>query len=146
MSGPTDPAEAHFDKGLWGFDGTAWRKLQLLFGYGAGYYERVEVSDAGAGNYTVVGSTVPDDEVWVVNSAMMFASVAAASVCEIHVGIAAARYYLSLTGSLAALSVLQYQGFVVLAPGYHIGAYWEALAASNVKYLTIVGFKMGLNL
>ena len=33
MSGPTAPAEAHFDKGSWGWDLTQWRKLGLLWGY-----------------------------------------------------------------------------------------------------------------
>jgi len=27
MSGPTDPAEEHFDKGLWGWGSTIWEKL-----------------------------------------------------------------------------------------------------------------------
>jgi len=27
MSGPTDPAEEHFDKGLWGWASTTWEKL-----------------------------------------------------------------------------------------------------------------------
>jgi len=66
MSGPTDPAEAHFDKGLWGFDGTAWHKLPMLWGYTDRYAEVEENTSAVAGFNWLVFSTVPAGEVWVV--------------------------------------------------------------------------------
>lgn len=49
MSGITDPAEAHFDKGLWAWDGTVWRKQTQMFGYESLAGEDVTNSSLSAG-------------------------------------------------------------------------------------------------
>jgi len=68
MSGPTDPAEAHFDKGLWGFDGTVWRKLPILWGYTDRYVQAKMTGDATAGTNYLIFTTVPAGEVWRITS------------------------------------------------------------------------------
>ena len=66
MSGITDPTEEYFKDGTWGWDGTQWRKIGLLFGY----YDRLAgktVNDnATAGTNIVDSATVPAGELWVV--------------------------------------------------------------------------------
>ena len=64
MAGPTDPAEAHFDKGLWGFDGTVWRKLPYLWGYSDRYAASVENTNAAAGSNALYLTAVPENELW----------------------------------------------------------------------------------
>jgi len=68
MSGPTDPAEEHFDKGSWGYDGSQWRKMPLVWGYYDTYVEAGSVRSAGAGVETVVLGAVPAGYVYVVNT------------------------------------------------------------------------------
>lgn len=71
MSGPTNPTEAHFDKGLWGWDLTQWRKLSLLWGISANLGATVYDLDADPGTNTLSSLTVPAGQVWVVESAAM---------------------------------------------------------------------------
>jgi len=65
MSGPTDPSEAHFDKGQWGFDGTVWRRLQLLWGYYDRWAEDLGGTKSGAGTYQAQTTVVPAGYVYV---------------------------------------------------------------------------------
>jgi hypothetical protein len=67
MTGPTNPSEVYFDKGLWGFDGTQWRRLNLLFGYYDRYVENLGNTNAPSGTYTKNGTSVPSGQIWVVN-------------------------------------------------------------------------------
>ena len=67
-SGPTQPTEQYFDKGLWGYDGTVWRKLPLLWGYTDRLAEQKVNLNANAGGNYLVHTTVPAGEVWVVTA------------------------------------------------------------------------------
>jgi hypothetical protein len=66
--GPTDPAEAHFDKGLWGWDLSQWRKLPMLFGYSDRLAAVSQHTKSGAGNYQMTITTVPSGYVYVVQA------------------------------------------------------------------------------
>ena len=66
MTGITDPTEEYFKDGLWGWDGTQWRKLGLLFGYYDRLAGQVSTTDAAAGANTLTGDTVPAGEIYVV--------------------------------------------------------------------------------
>jgi hypothetical protein len=50
------------------YDGSAWRKSNMLFGYNDRYAERVYEPNLAAGANTVYGTTVPDGEVWIVTT------------------------------------------------------------------------------
>jgi hypothetical protein len=67
MSGPTNPNEEHFDKGGWGFDGTRWRKDNLLWGYGGQVLEQKVNLAAIVGNNFLIHTAVPAGEVWAIN-------------------------------------------------------------------------------
>jgi len=64
MSGPTQPTEQYFDKGLWGFDGSQWRKLALLWGYTDRLAEQKVNLNADAGTNNLAHTTVPAGQVW----------------------------------------------------------------------------------
>jgi len=90
--GPTNPAEQFFRRGLWGwasttwerlyslsnllgvalhgYDGSAWRKLSLLWGYTGVVAEVVSDLDADAGDNTLTIVTVPAGYVYVINAIM----------------------------------------------------------------------------
>ena len=66
MSGITDPTEEYFKDGLWGWDGSRWRKLGLIFGYYDRLVGQAAYYDATAGNHTLESTAVPTGELWVV--------------------------------------------------------------------------------
>jgi len=55
------------DRQLYGWDGSAWQKLGLLFGYYDVYSEYIKHT-ASAGDNIVYSSIVPSDELWIINS------------------------------------------------------------------------------
>ena len=65
MSGPTQPTEQYFDKGNWGFDGSQWRKLGLLWGYTDRWLEQVVIADAAAGDNFLDATAIPAGYVYV---------------------------------------------------------------------------------
>jgi hypothetical protein len=71
MSGPTDPTEAYFDKGLWGWDLTRWRKLPLVWGYSDRKSYVFYSDNLASGSSYVNGAAVPAGEVWVMTIASM---------------------------------------------------------------------------
>jgi len=68
VSGITDPAEAYFKDGLWGWDGSAWHKLPLLLGYSEALWLWDEDDDAGADTEIIALGAVDAGEVWIINS------------------------------------------------------------------------------
>jgi len=79
MSGITNPAEEYFKDGLWGWDGSTWRKLPMLWGYSDRYAESQARSDAASGWNGLTFSTVPAGEVWRVTSVVWINSVSSCS-------------------------------------------------------------------
>jgi len=100
MTGITDPSEEYFKDGLWGWaattweklvssggrlfaalhgwDGSAWRKLPMLFGYSDRWVQYVIGNAAGAGDATATTAAVGDGYVYVLQGfAFMHAAVAA---------------------------------------------------------------------
>ena len=65
MPGITNPTEGYFKDGTWGWDGTQWRKLNLVWGYYDRLIERQYNLSAAAGANTLTFTAVPAGEVWV---------------------------------------------------------------------------------
>lgn len=63
-SGPVVPTAEYFDKGQWGWDGSQWRKLPLLWGYSDNYIEAQSDLNAAAVVGTLTFATVPAGEIW----------------------------------------------------------------------------------
>ena len=146
MSGPTDPAEEHFDKGSWGYDGTLWRKLPLLWGYSDRYFENLGTASAPSTTYYKEGTAVPAGEVWVIstiglmnetrNGGPVLMWVRAVGIaCFVYVNVAPVQ----LVPNLANISVVLKEGDMVgvqqysVSVGDQIGAY-------------VLGYKMKINL
>ena len=54
--------------GICGYDGSVWRKSNLLLGYNAVYQERALETNASAGENNLYGTAVPENEIWIVTS------------------------------------------------------------------------------
>ena len=51
-----------------GWDGSAWRKLPLVFGYSDRYLEKEAEANVAAGTHSLTFTTVPAGEIWVIQS------------------------------------------------------------------------------
>jgi len=69
MSGVTDPLQELFKDGGWGWDGTRWRKLNLLWGFYDTYSATVYQPTSPGGVYYMDFPAVPAGQVWVVTGA-----------------------------------------------------------------------------
>jgi len=144
MSGPTDPAEAHFDKGLWGFDGTVWRKLPMLWGYSDRYAETESNLSAAAGFNWLVFSTVPAGEVWVV-SGMTWVNVnTACSLIAADMYDGADLYTLYYEGTPAANVYKTIQCDIVLKEGDCLKVLFGGCALNDDIYAWAFGYKMAI--
>ena len=68
MTGITNPTEEYFKDGTWGWDGTQWRKVGLLFGYYDRLAGKTVKDNATAGTNIIDSATVPAGELWVVQA------------------------------------------------------------------------------
>jgi len=57
--GITQPVEEYFKDGQWGWDGTRWRKLALLWGYTDRWSEYLGGSKSGDGTWVQSSTVVP---------------------------------------------------------------------------------------
>lgn len=69
--GPVQPTEPYYNKGQWGWDGSQWRKLALLWGYSDRLVDESTHTKVGAGGYNLFSTTVPAGEIW---SVQLFAA------------------------------------------------------------------------
>ena len=142
MTGITNPTEEYFKDGIWGWDGTQWRKLSLLFGYSGPYSEAPYNTNLPAGVSNLAGSTVPAGEVWVVQG--MLATVISSTCTDLRFGfwngadIIICKQVLSPTSG----QFYDYQGMLVLAAGYYPLIRVYNMTAGDDAFLYIWGYKM----
>ena len=144
MSGPTDPSEAHFDKGTWGWDGTQWRKLPMVWGYSDRYVEVTLTEDVAAGKNTVNLTVVPAGEVWVIESVQGQHGGVAERV-DFQVGNATDGYhYLGIeTQTAAGLSVF-WTGRATLKAGDKVVIVFRNCAEDEDLIASAWGYKMAV--
>jgi len=142
MTGITNPTEEYFKDGLWGWDGTRWRKLALLWGYSAAYYERLTQAEATA-ETMMDGSTVPAGEVWVVTS------VVAWDNDNIITDITGFTYGDAVWIALgqkqsftAAQEYWEWRGSIVVPAGGHIRVRFRGCTVGDDLFVDICGYKM----
>lgn len=102
--GITDPAEAHFRLGLWGHDGTVWRKLNLLWGFYDRFEENLSETKSGDGAFQAYSTVVPAGEVHVLQNAHLVNNTRAGGVTTISLYGTGGPYYVA-TGAAPAVNV-----------------------------------------
>jgi len=145
MSGPTDPAETYFDKGLWGYDGTVWRKLPLLWGYTDRLAERAFNLDAAAGANTLSLDAVPAGEVWSVSLLTVVNWTSAVSSITVQLFEGANDYYLGLRGATAAVVSVEIQGPVIAKAGDILRVNMGGCTLHDVLAFYVNGYKMAVS-
>ncbi len=164
MSGVTDPAEEYFKDGVWGWaatlweklvssggrlftalhgwDGSAWRKLPLLFGYSDVYGEWEFEVDVAAGNRTLTFSTVDPGEIWVVTGISAHCVQDNPSRVEFRVSVGGAAIRVKQQAYGVASDTVNWAGELVLKQGDEVTVMFLACVAGDDIYASAWGYKM----
>ena len=144
MSGPTDPTEAHFDKGLWGWDLTQWRKLPVLWGYSAIWDKDLGGTATGT-VWNKSTSAIPAGEVWVLQGiSIRNLTRATVAVTVYIIRASGAEIYLDYAANQALGLPMLATGLFALVEGDRVWVYVGGCQAGDVIKGGVVGYKMSL--
>ena len=138
----TDPSDPYFKDGNWGWDGTQWRKLNLVWGLYEQYYEEEGNPDADAGTNTLDFSTVPPGEVWIITAASAVDVDSAALVVGFILQGTGKYGYLANKVPIAANEICAFQCNWILEPGDNLRAYFLGCTALDDIRAYANGYKM----
>jgi len=140
--GITNPAEPFFKDGQWGWDGTVWRKLPMIFGYSDAYHEPESSLTGAAGDRLLTASTVPEGEVWVVTSVIAFNIDSATTNTRIQIYDGSGRAVVFVEYAPAAKKVLGGHCNIVMKKDDRLEAKFFGCALDDDIYMYINGYKM----
>lgn len=142
MAPITNPAEPLFVSGSWGWDGSTWRKLALLFGYSEQLFLAHSETLDTAGDKIYLFDAVPAGELWIVQHVAAAASTNTTYGITFSVAYSSAVYHFySSTYTNAGLQVSCHYD-VVLPPGAQLRVAWYSAAAGDTVYAYALGYKM----
>ena len=142
MSGITDPTEEYFKDGIWGWDGTQWRKLGLVFGYCDSIGGRVHVESATSGTNILSSPLVPTGTVCVVQGILVM-NVNTATQCNILLVAGGVGYTLTERVTLAPSTWYHFAiNPTIMKAGDYLRAYFINCQAGDDLYMDINGYKM----
>ena len=133
---------ADLTPGVCGWDGSAWRKLPLMFGYSEVYHEKVSDMNATVTSDALVGSAVPAEEIWVVTSVVAYDKTTNVTQISASVTDDVTWWPFAQLFPTAAEEYLQWSGMVVLEQGDRIYVGFNGTIAGDDIYLNIHGYKM----
>lgn len=142
MSGITNPAEEYFKDGGWGWDGSVWRKLPLLWGYSGVYAETKTDVNATVTFDSLQTTNVDAGEIWVITNIQAHDEDTVLTRIELSVYDGAGYQRIKIVASPAVFVGLDWQGHLVLAVGQHIYCGYEGTVANDNIHLHVRGYKM----
>lgn len=126
----------------YGWDGSAWKKLPMVWGYSGQYRQRVEETDATETD-SLSGSTVDAGEIWIVNSICVYNITSAMTRVQVTIGHSGGVFTrLDTKITLAQHEPLAITGHFVLIEDDYVYADLYGCTAGDDIYLEIVGYKM----
>ena len=142
MSGITDPTEEFFKDGLWGWDGTQWRKLGLALWFHATYSEDLSCT-ASSSTPSVWSSAVPAGYIYVVSSASIRNTTRAVERAEIRVySDTDVATFVSYLISLAQYQPIFFTGTLILPTGWRILMTMSGCSVGDVIQAGVAGYKV----
>jgi len=144
MSGPTDPAEAHFDKGSWGWDLTQWRKLPLVWGFSDVWDENFGGTADGV-LYGRISSTPAAGQVFVLQGVSYTNCTEESDEVTLYLNRASGAWVVvAYAGPLARFIPLLFTGMLVLGPGDTLVLWATGVNVGNDIRAGLVGYKMAI--
>lgn len=142
MPGITDPSEEYFKDGLWGWNGSAWRKSGLLFSYTNQLLGESDNANADAGQNLLYGTTVPAGEIWVVTAMMVVNTISQTSSSNLGLYTGSLYRWVSARGVLAASAGHSWSGHIYLVEGDTVVAVANGCTAGDDLFFSYLGYKM----
>jgi len=142
MPGITDPAEEYFKDGIWGWDGSAWRKLPLVWGYSDHYSQRVYTVNAATGVNALTFTAVPVGEVRVILGMTAYNNTSTITRVEFKVWAAAIPITLYWEDTPVLQDLVKFYGNVVLKAGNYLQASFSGCTAGDDLWGYAWGYKM----
>ena len=142
MTGITNPTEEYFKDGLWGWDGTQWRKLGLLFGYYDRLADQVVNYNATAGTNWLEGDPVPEGEVHVIQVAAAANTVSNVAHIYLRANAGDAGCPLADEYNVAAGHWIFVVTGIVMKAGDFLSCAFYGCADGDDLYLRWWGYKM----
>ena len=144
MTGITNPTEEYFKDGIWGWDGSQWRKIGIPFNYSADFYEDLS-GIASSTFYMESTSTTPAGEIRVILAASLRdATHATGAVSFSIVPPSGERIIVAWEPSLLSAQPLIYTGVLILPAGYKFTAMFSGVQNSDTMEGGVVGYKVKL--
>lgn len=164
--GITDPAEEYFKDGLWGwatsvweklvssggllftalhgYDGSAWRKLALVWGYSDVYGEWEQETNVSAGNNTLTFSTVGAGEIWVVTGFSAFCAQTNITRVELRASVGGTAIRIKQAPYGTANQTVDWAGVLVLKEGDELTVLFTACSLNDDIFASAWGYKMSI--
>jgi len=138
----TNPTEPFFKDGQWGWDGTQWRKLNLLWGYNDVYGDYVEEAGTGADPVTFYGAAVGLGEVWKVCGASVYHISGTCDLFIIGAYVGGTLIYMATVDDPVAYKPYPITFEVFLKYQDKMFVTYENLASAEVALMWFWGYKM----
>ena len=142
MSGITDPTEEYFKDGCWGWDGTQWRKLGLIFGYYDRLAGQVVNLNASAGENILTGDAVPAGEIWILQAICALDSTSNVSRIYIRANTGTVACVITDVYSIAAGHWFAAATNMVMKTGDYLNCTFAGCTAGDYLYFRWWGYKM----
>lgn len=144
MGGVTDPAEAYFKDGSWGFDGSVWRKLALVWGFSGAYLERETDDVEGIGTRLLQFSQCPLGSVRVVTGFCAYNATTAPSRTTLRVREGADSYVLKIQLAPGVYETVNLGQPVILVNPQYLDCAFSSCADGDTIAATAWGYEMAL--
>jgi len=126
----------------YGWDGSAWRKLPLVWGYSDRYVEREANTNADAGLNALTFTTIPADEVWFILGGLAYNTTSSNTVVEwLHTG-SVEDMRLRRSMATAANDEIRLDTMIVLKPGDTLQVNFNGCTAGDTIVAYAWGYKM----
>jgi len=135
-------APADLAAGAHGWDGAAWHKLPMVWGYSGRYSERKREEDVTADDHYLTFALVPAGEVWVVTSYTAFCTTANPSWMSLGVIQEAVELAVALQVPVVADTLLAMSATLVLKAGDRLRTTFLGCAAGDDLRSDACGYKM----
>lgn len=142
MPGAVNPASEFFKDGLWGWDGTVWRKLPLLFGYTDRWMEDCSEAGVAGGNWGSPCTAVGPGYIYVLQCASVRNTTGQRGDTHIQLCNAGGAWSISVDASPEKNIPVLFDGAVVLKEGDYINFFQRDTVAGDNLYAFVWGYKM----
>ena len=145
MPGVTNPAEEFFKDGTWGWDGTQWHKLPMVWGYSDRWFEPKVTTNANAAQHDLDFTAVPPGYVYVLEAACGRDRTTGPSSILFSIYCAAGEVMLRADYAPVLDKWTTWEGRATLKQGDIVRVRFNGTAAGDDLYAQVWGHKMAVS-